>query len=121
MRFLKLKAKNFLSYDKLDFEFKNGVHLVIGENKDSLISESNGSGKSALFEGIIYALFGKTFRDVKKKGTNGAGVALEFELDGNKYKFIRYYNHLKYKNNLFIFINEEQKIFRTKEEKELFI
>ncbi len=121
MNFLKLKAKNFLSYDKLEFEFKKGVHLVIGENRDSNIAESNGSGKSALFEAIIYVLFGKAFRDIKRRGSAGTGVALEFELNNNHYKFIRYYNHAKYGNRLFIFMNEEQKVFRTKEEQEIFL
>ena len=69
MKINKIKIENFLSIKEatLDFEdFKNLVHLV-GVNNDTKPKGSNGAGKSALIEAIVFGLFGKTLRKTSEK------------------------------------------------------
>lgn len=71
---------------QLDFSKYSGIVRVIGKNKDT--GGSNGSGKSSIFEAVVWGLFGKTIRksteealincDAKK----GCEVILEIEREG---------------------------------------
>lgn len=66
MIFDTLEAQNFLSIGP-DFkvEFEDGLILVTGENMDAPKADSNGAGKSAILEAIVWCLWGKTIRDLK--------------------------------------------------------
>ena len=69
MKINTIKIENFLSIKEatLDFEdFKNLVH-VVGVNHDTKPKGSNGAGKSALIEAIVFGLFGKTLRKTSEK------------------------------------------------------
>lgn len=73
---------------------ERGYVLVCGENHNKNDSaQSNGSGKSALFESIIYALTGDTARgtkDVVNLYSDGnCTVSLDFDVDENNYKVVR--------------------------------
>jgi len=62
MQIKKVSIQNFYSIKKIDFDFAKykGVTLIEGENKDT--GGSNGAGKSALFEAVVWGLYGKTIR-----------------------------------------------------------
>ena len=62
MKINKVEIQNFYSIrnEELSFDDYSGLVLVKGKNKDS--GGSNGSGKSALFEAVVWAIFGKTIR-----------------------------------------------------------
>ena len=62
MKIKRIEIRNFYSIKdvKLNFEKYKGVTLVEGVNKDT--GGSNGAGKSALFEAVVWGLFGKTIR-----------------------------------------------------------
>lgn len=64
MKFKTLLVENFLSIEKAEIEFFPGMNLVLGINLDMSPdgSESNGSGKSSLFEPIEWALWGSLSR-----------------------------------------------------------
>lgn len=62
----KLELENFLSHKKTIFEFKNGLNMIFGTIANET-DRSNGSGKSTILEGIIFAIFGTPFRDVKNE------------------------------------------------------
>lgn len=66
MRPQRLRLVNFLSHaDSELFLTAGGPTLLLGRNKDDLGQEGNGSGKSALIEGIAFALLGQPLRAVK--------------------------------------------------------
>jgi len=61
--FSSLHAINFLSWEKLDFQFHKGITMVTGFNYDDGTPE--GSGKSAVLNALSFALFGKLPKDSK--------------------------------------------------------
>ena len=98
IKFLKLSLQNFYSYgDKqtIDFtQFKSPVVLIDGIDLDTEGSKI-GSGKSTIFAGITYALFGETVSNIKAneivnyiKGKK-ALVELEFKIKNQIYKIER--------------------------------
>jgi DNA repair exonuclease SbcCD ATPase subunit len=60
--FRKLVAENFMSWERLEFDFKQGIMLVEGWNHDD--GSSNGSGKSSIFNALCIALYDKLPKDV---------------------------------------------------------
>lgn len=96
VNFKNLKLQNFLSFENesICFENEDGFIVLRGENhNDSDNALSNGSGKSAIWDGICYGITGETVRgvkDVKNIYTNGdAVVDIEFSVDNINYKIIR--------------------------------
>ena len=89
--FKRLSIVNFLSIgeDPVTIEFKKGLHVITGNNKD----------KSTIADALYFSIFGETLRELKKdlipnNLTNGkTHVELDFELDSprgkNEYKIIR--------------------------------
>lgn len=61
-----VEMQNFLSVGHISFDLdEKGIISVIGENRTDSFSTSNGSGKSALIEAIIWCLTGATSRGIK--------------------------------------------------------
>ena len=111
--FKKVHIENFLSFGNADFEIDNlGYVLVSGRNTNITDSAtSNGSGKSALFDSILWCLTGETIRGSKDVvnlfGSDGSLVELTFRLDRDEFVVTRTKNHSKYKSNLFVYRNGE--------------
>lgn len=62
MHFNYIKINNFQSLEDVEFSFPKGLVLVDGWNED--LGSHNGVGKSALLNAIVYAVYGKTPKDV---------------------------------------------------------
>lgn len=115
MYFKSITLKNFMSYRDETIPFDNkGLILLEGKNMDE--GDSNGSGKTSIFDGISWTLFGQTSRGLKgdsvvnrKIGSN-CQVSLEIEYRGNNYLICRHRAHKDFKNDLFILKNGEEKI-----------
>lgn len=58
-----IMAHNFLSWEKLEFNFETGVTLIQGFNYDDDTSE--GSGKSAILNALTWGIYGKLPKDTK--------------------------------------------------------
>jgi DNA repair exonuclease SbcCD ATPase subunit len=67
IKFRKLVIKNFMSFGKrVEIPlYKQGVIRIEGKNLDEVGGDSNGSGKSAIIEALIWCLFGRTIRGLK--------------------------------------------------------
>lgn len=81
-------AKDFMSLAeaRLDFQTMEPYLLVLGENRDSEGASSNGSGKSSLFQSIVWGIFGNTLElpsadDVIRRQAERAEVTLNLADD----------------------------------------
>ena len=110
--FEKIKIHGFLSFGDSELNLNSqGYVLVSGVNhnpKDSALS--NGSGKSSIWSAICWALTGETIQGLSKNICNinisdGCFVELDFSIDNDKYKIIRYRNYAKVGTDLKIYIN----------------
>lgn len=90
-----------------------GLVLVQGKNNDDPAFDSNGAGKSSVFELLVWILFDKTVRGLsgdevvnRNIGKNCVGF-LDFvdDSDNSTYRIARYRKHSEHKNNAYIFKN----------------
>lgn len=98
LTFGNLIAKNFLSFDYLEFNYDSldGMTLITGKNND-IPGSKNGIGKSNLFKVLVYALFGELPDRVNRVNipnrinpdTEQTEVTLEFKVKSQKYKITR--------------------------------
>jgi exonuclease SbcC len=92
MKLLGLRFNNFQSYKELDINLADlKLTSIIGKYENNE-EKSNGSGKSSLLDGIIFALYGKSRSgndDVIKRGTTQCKTELDFEILNSKYTIIR--------------------------------
>ena len=104
-----------MSFGYAELDLDNQGFVRIDGINNSLVdgATSNGAGKTSCFEAIMWCLQGETIRKSKQvtniNGNDGAYVELDFTADGTDYKLIRTKDHSKYKTNLKIFINGEDK------------
>lgn len=114
MQIRRLSLANFMSYASASISLENrGLVLVEGENRD--MGGSNGAGKSALFESLLWVLYGKVSRNVRasKLSRDGAGetcVYAEIVLSDELFlKVYRYYKHSDYGNKLLVYVNDQNR------------
>lgn len=111
IRFKKLHIENFMSIGEADIDLSDRAFTLIEgvNNNENDNARSNGSGKSSIFESLVWALTGTTMRGNKDivnfNGNDGALVTLEFIVDNDKFIITRTKDHSKHKTNLFIEIN----------------
>ena len=72
LQFNRIHLHNFFSFEDTELDLRNmGYAMVSGKNMRSVDnSQSNGSGKSSIFNGIFYALTGETSQGLKNKIEN---------------------------------------------------
>ena len=90
IKFKTIDIQNFRSIDKAVVTLQNqGTVLVKGINEYEDKATSNGSGKSSIFEAIIFCLFEETSsgeKDVENRILcNGFTIKLEFIIDNINY------------------------------------
>lgn len=105
MRLIELRIQNFMSLAAATLNFQGGIHFVTGKNWDMGADEdeSNGSGKSSLFEAIQWCLFGTLARGkvpvdsvVNQAAGMDCAVQLVFEHNGHRYDVLRTRKHQEY-------------------------
>lgn len=115
MKFLRVFAEDLLSYQTLDLPLcDQGLVLVEGTNLD--LGGSNGSGKSSIFEIILWTLFGVTTRGLRGDAVirednqhspiigKSRGV-VEFTTEDKSVQIFRHRKHKKYENKLIVVVN----------------
>ncbi|WDS61598.1 recombination-related endonuclease [Cronobacter phage vB_Cdu_VP8] len=85
LKFNKVKYKNIMSVGQEPIEVRlDACHKT-------LITGTNGTGKSTMLEALCFGLFGKPFRDLKKpqliNSTNKKGLLVEVEMEYDKKQF----------------------------------
>ena len=109
--FNNIRLNNFMSFGDEFVQLDNlGYVLVSGKNEcPDDASLSNGSGKSSIWEGIVWALTGETIRGHKSVvnlfGNDGAVVTLDFNVDDKNYVIQRSKDHSKLKSSLYISVD----------------
>jgi exonuclease SbcC len=105
MDLLKVHLRNFTSYQSTEINLEN-LHVV------GLLG-SNGSGKSSLIEGIVWALYGTTSKGGRKEadnyvrvGSDECSVSVEFML-GELYRVERTWNKAQRRGRLGLFVFRE--------------
>ena len=111
INFKEITIQGFRSVENIHLTLNNqGIVVVKGINDYEDTASSNGSGKSSIFEAIIFALFEETSsgeKDVENRILkNGYNIELSFNIDGIDYKIIRSLNNGK-TNVTFIKNNED--------------
>ncbi|MCT7447150.1 AAA family ATPase [Aliarcobacter skirrowii] len=102
----KLELVNFKKYTNKTFSFDEGLVGIIGKN---------GSGKSTIFEAILFALYGELLSRGSKELIRNSSVSerepvsvtLEFEFDGLTYKVVREFRGKALIANAKFYKNEE--------------
>lgn len=102
----KLHLENFKKYTSYDIEFGEGLVGIIGKN---------GSGKSTIFEAILFALYGEAKKRGNKELVRNANastkdavvVELDFEFEGVEYKVSREFRGKALSANAKLFKNAE--------------
>ncbi len=109
MKFRNVTIENFGTLSMADVKLdERGLVLVQGDNARNSSADSNGAGKSTVFEAISWCLYGKT-----AKGQTGDSVInwaagkncvvhVELEDDGTTYKITRGRKHKDFKSKLHV-------------------
>ena len=111
IEFQKVTLHNFISFGHSELKFgDDGFIKVSGINENvGDLATSNGSGKSSLWEAIVWALTGDTIRGTTQvsniSGDDGTYVELEFNIDSVNYIITRSKDHKVYKTGLKIIID----------------
>lgn len=109
----KLTIQNFLSIRSITLDLdERGLVLIKGQNMDNEAIDNNGSGKSAITEALVYALYSRTIRGLKGDAVvhNIPKKNMKIWLDlvddnGDTYRIARYRKHSTNKNKSFLFRN----------------
>lgn len=117
--FKKVYIENFQSIGSAVVDInKQGIVVVKGENTYENNANSNGSGKSSIFESIMWVLYGKTSNGVSdvtnRYATGGCYVKLIFTVNDIEYTVIRSIKHKKYKTGVVLYKGEEDISGRNK-------
>lgn len=94
----KLKIKNFFSHKYSEVDFSNFNSALLIGNTEGDYDKSNGSGKSAIFEAVLWCLFNKSrasmMDDIIRWGEKTCSVDLEFIHNGDRYMVSRTRNRM---------------------------
>jgi len=110
MNFSRVSIRNFLSIGAVDIDFAPGLHLVTGRNLD-MNGDANGVGKTAIFDAVLWALFGSArgLADDVINRTAGADcyVSVELQNGAGPITITRYRGHGQKGNRVEVDANGE--------------
>lgn len=87
-----------------------GIVLVKGRNNYDSRTESNGAGKSSIFESILFAIYGKTSSGIINPSNRilntGCHVTLKLSIGNDLYSISRSINHHRYGTSVKVLKND---------------
>lgn len=94
LQFKNLYIRRFQSIESINLDIDDmGVVVVKGVNNYEQNASSNGSGKSSIFEAIVFALYGETSLGITDPENrilnNGYEVTLKVGINGTTYQIVR--------------------------------
>lgn len=106
-----------MTYVNQDFDLKHlvqGPTLIVGRYTSGTPGESNGAGKSSIFEGIIWSIYGvcryKTDDELIRQGSDDMVVTCVYEIDGTTFEIIRSKKRGKSQTLLFSDLTNDKKL-----------
>lgn len=111
--FNSIEIEGFMSLGHVNIDLKDSGYTLINgvNNTETDLAKSNGSGKSSIWEALVWCLTGETIRGTKSVENiiqnNGTYVKLNFTVNNDNYVVIRSKNHKQYKNNLLLSVNDK--------------
>lgn len=126
LRFTNVEIEGFQSIGESNINLDNqGIVFIKGINEYDDLTDSNGSGKSSIFESIYWAIFGKTTKGVSKVANrytkNGCCVTVSFNIDSDSYVIRRSISHKDYGTSLDLIQNGTSMAGRNKTDTEKLI
>lgn len=108
----RVRSQGFMSFNNCEYSLDSlGMTHIVGINKFESKAESNGSGKSAIVEMILWGLTGNTSRGSKSVANYKLGIGvyveIEFSVDDVDYIILRSKSHQDYGTKLQIMKNGE--------------
>ena len=106
---IKVGIKNFQSIEDVEYKIGKAVTVVIGEGDEF---QSNGTGKTSLFDGLMWGLFGETTKGmyldevVNRNVGKNCRVKITLEKDGHKLDVIRYRKDKSEGNSLKVVLDD---------------
>lgn len=104
----RLKMKNFFSHKDSEIDFSMFSSALLIGNTEGDYSKSNGSGKSAVFEAVLWCLFNKSraamMDDIIRWGEKTCSVDLEFSHNDVKYLVTRARNRMNSTSSVEFFL-----------------
>jgi len=95
---IKLKLENFFSHRNCSVDFSKFESALLLGNTEGDYTKSNGSGKSAVFEGILWCLFNKSrasmMDDIVLWGETHCSATFDFSKSGYSYRVKRSRNKI---------------------------
>lgn len=114
LKFNSIELEGFMSLGKVLINLSDQGNIIVKGINRYDDATSNGSGKSSIFEGIIWALTGSLSRGsvavndvINKNYKNYCLVTLKFEYDNNKVELTRTRKHPQLGSTLILKINDK--------------
>ena len=119
IEFVSISLRNFLSYGNNTTVIqlqRPGTTLIVGENLDSTVDGKggNGVGKTSIVNAIVFALYDRAISDMAKDdlinniNKRNLEVSVDFKIGNNEY-IVRRERKAKEGNNVYLYINGEDK------------
>lgn len=117
-RLKEVKFENFLVFKKAQYQFDDlNLYTILGSKMVNDIEISNGSGKTSFIQGIIWCLFGESFRDIISYGEKQTKVYVSLSDGQNVLEVYRGKTDTSTKVKV-IYNKETQKFVKSKDAQE---
>lgn len=116
---MRIKGENILSYQYIEFDFRNrGLTSITGVNEDNPMFSSNGVGKTTILEALKWGVYGDSSKGESADGIVNKRIGKDcwLEVEFGKFLIKRYRKHSKFKNDLQFYIDGKDQTGKSNKE-----